>query len=45
VALGLAIRFGLPIPDGVTPQGWTLTSIFVSTVLGLVFEPLPTGGR
>jgi DASS family divalent anion:Na+ symporter len=41
--LGLALRFVVPIPDGLTVQGWSLLSIFVSTIAGLVVEPLAVG--
>jgi len=44
VALGLLIRFGLPIPTGVTPQAWSMLSIFVATISGIVTEPLPAPG-
>eukprot|EP00884_Botryococcus_braunii_P000763 jgi/Botrbrau1/10688/Bobra.139_2s0018.1 len=43
VGLGLAIRFLVPIPVGVTGQSWNLLAIFASTIAGLVLEPLPTG--
>ncbi|KAL6754020.1 2-oxoglutarate/malate translocator [Haematococcus lacustris] len=43
IAVGLAIRFLAPIPAGVSEQGWTLLSIFVTTILGLVLDPLPVG--
>ncbi|GAB4819400.1 hypothetical protein N2152v2_006446 [Parachlorella kessleri] len=43
VSLGLALRFLVPAPAGVTMQAWTLLSIFVSTIAGLVLEPLPVG--
>jgi len=43
VGLGLLIRFAVPIPVGITVQAWTLLSIFVSAIVGLVLEPLPTG--
>ncbi|KAI3437630.1 hypothetical protein D9Q98_000082 [Chlorella vulgaris] len=43
VGLGLALRFLVPIPVGITVQAWTLLSIFVSTIAGLVLEPLPVG--
>ena len=38
-----AILYALPIPAGVTPQGWTLFAIFVGTILGLILQPLPLG--
>ncbi|GIL77807.1 hypothetical protein Vretimale_6661 [Volvox reticuliferus] len=43
IALGLALRFIVPIPEGITAQAWSLLSIFVSTILGLVLDPLPVG--
>lgn len=43
VGLGLALRFLVPIPVGIDVQAWTLLSIFVSTIAGLVLEPLPVG--
>jgi divalent anion:Na+ symporter, DASS family len=43
VAVGLALRFLVPIPVGIDPQGWTLLALFVSTIAGLVLEPLPVG--
>ncbi|KAL3130986.1 cytochrome P450-dit2 [Trebouxia sp. C0009 RCD-2024] len=43
IAIGVALRFLVPIPSGITIQAWTLLSIFVSTITGLVLEPLPTG--
>ncbi|KAL4428826.1 hypothetical protein ABPG77_005264 [Micractinium sp. CCAP 211/92] len=43
VGIGLALRFLVPIPAGITVQAWTLLSIFVSTIAGLVLEPLPVG--
>lgn len=43
IAIGLAIRFLVPIPAGITTQGWQLLSIFATTILGLVLDPLPVG--
>lgn len=43
VSLGLVLQFLVPTPEGITRQGWTLLSIFVSTIAGLVLEPLPVG--
>ena len=34
VAIGLALRFAVPVPAGVTLQAWTLLAIFVSTIAG-----------
>jgi DASS family divalent anion:Na+ symporter len=43
LALGLALRFLVPAPAGISPQGWSLLAIFTSTIAGLVLEPLPVG--
>ncbi|XP_056698888.1 dicarboxylate transporter 2.1, chloroplastic-like [Spinacia oleracea] len=43
ITTGLIIRFAIPKPDNVSPQAWTLLSIFMSTISGLVFAPLPVG--
>jgi DASS family divalent anion:Na+ symporter len=42
--LGLAVRYGAPIPEGVEPASWSLLAFFVTTVAGLVLEPLAPGG-
>jgi len=42
LAAGLIILL-IPRPEGVTPQGWRLLAIFVSTVVGLITQPLPMG--
>lgn len=34
VGVGLALRFLVPVPAGLTLQGWTLLSIFTSTIAG-----------
>ena len=38
VAIGLALRFAVPVPAGVTLQAWTLLAIFVSTIAGARLE-------
>lgn len=43
IAIGLIIRYLIPIPAGVTEQGWSLLSIFATTILGLILDPLPVG--
>lgn len=43
ISVGLILRFAVSIPEGVTPQGWQLLSIFLSTIAGLVLSPLPVG--
>ena len=37
----LAIWF-VPAPEGVDPRGMHMLAIFVGTILGLIFQPLPT---
>ena len=41
VAVTLAIWF-VPAPEGVDPRGMHMLAIFVGTILGLIFQPLPT---
>ncbi|KAF4368353.1 dicarboxylate transporter 2.1, chloroplastic [Cannabis sativa] len=43
VAIGVVVRFFIPKPVEVTPQAWQLLAIFLSTVAGLVLNPLPVG--
>jgi anion transporter len=43
IAVGLIVRYVIPIPVGVSVQGWQLLSIFLATVTGLVAGPLPVG--
>ncbi|PON33159.1 Sodium/sulfate symporter [Parasponia andersonii] len=43
VAIGVVVRFFVPKPVEVTPQAWQLLAIFLSTVTGLVLNPLPVG--
>ena len=42
VALGVALWF-VPAPQGVTTQAWHLLAIFVSTIAGIITQPLPLG--
>eukprot|EP00434_Breviolum_minutum_P001268 symbB.v1.2.001113.t1/scaffold46.1/size430244/4 len=44
VGIGLFIRFLLPIPEGVSAQGWSILALFVATVCGIVTRPLPAPG-
>eukprot|EP00435_Cladocopium_sp_Y103_P049499 s2195_g14.t4 len=44
VGVGLFIRFMLPIPEGVSQQGWSILALFVATVVGIVTRPLPAPG-
>jgi len=43
IAAGLALRFVVPIPSGITAQAWSALAVFATTILGLVLEPLPVG--
>lgn len=43
LAVGLAIRFVIPIPTGVSAQAWSLLAIFAATIVGLLSDPLPIG--
>jgi divalent anion:Na+ symporter, DASS family len=39
----LAIAYAVPRPEGIEPAGWRLLALFVSTVAGLVFQPVSGG--
>ncbi|MBX9702582.1 MAG: anion permease [Silvanigrellaceae bacterium] len=39
--VGFAI-WHIPIPEGLNAQGWHLFAIFVATIIGIIFTPLPT---
>ena len=41
VGLGLALRFLVPVPAGITLQAWSLLSIFVSAIAGATGLPMP----
>ncbi len=41
--LFVILWFLLPIPSGVSTQGWHLFIIFILTILGLIIKPLPMG--
>jgi divalent anion:Na+ symporter, DASS family len=40
--VGVVLWF-LPIPGGVTREGWGLLAIFVATILAIILKPLPMG--
>jgi divalent anion:Na+ symporter, DASS family len=42
VVLGLAI-WAMPAPSGIDARAWPLFAIFVSTIAGLVVQPMPMG--
>lgn len=46
--LGISVAAGVllylaPTPEGVTKQAWQLLAIFVSTIIGIITQPLPLG--
>jgi DASS family divalent anion:Na+ symporter len=41
VVLYLVIAHLIPVPAGITPQGWRQTAIFICVIAGMVTEPLP----
>lgn len=46
--LGISVAAGLlvylaPTPEGVTAQAWKLLAVFVSTIIGIITQPLPLG--
>ncbi|KZV16633.1 dicarboxylate transporter 2.1, chloroplastic-like [Dorcoceras hygrometricum] len=43
ITLGLIFRFAVPKPHAITHQAWSLLSIFITTICGLILSPLPVG--
>ncbi len=43
LSLFIIFWFVIPIPAGVSTQGWHLFIIFMLTILGLIIKPLPMG--
>jgi len=41
VLLFIVISYVIPVPNGVTPQGWRQTAIFICVIAGMVTDPLP----
>ncbi|WP_010299206.1 DASS family sodium-coupled anion symporter [Candidatus Odyssella thessalonicensis] len=42
IIVGISLYF-YPAPGGMDTQGWHLFAIFVATITGLIFKPLPMG--
>lgn len=42
-AIYLAVLYLVPRPEAVQPEGWRLTALFISTVAGLIVQPVPGG--
>ncbi|RPD87407.1 DASS family sodium-coupled anion symporter [Neisseria weixii] len=43
VALALLIWFVIPVPEGVTPDGWHLLAMFVGVVAAIIGKAMPIG--
>src|SRR5262245_17989119 len=41
VAVNAAVVLVLPRPANVTPSGWRVTALFLSTIAGLMIQPMP----
>lgn len=41
--IGILIWF-LPVPEGLSEQGWHMFAIFIATIVGIITKPLPMGG-
>ena len=41
IGVGLVVQFLIPVPAAVTAEAWQLLAIFLTTVVGLILEPLP----
>ncbi|HRP26887.1 MAG TPA: DASS family sodium-coupled anion symporter [Burkholderiaceae bacterium] len=43
LAIGLAIWFVIPPPEGVTPDAWQLLALFVATIAAIIGKAMPIG--
>ena len=43
VLLYVAFVYGVPRPESLTPQAWSLTGLFLCTVVGSIIQPVPGG--
>lgn len=43
VAIGVAIWFFIPVPEGVTANAWHLLALFVGTIAAIIGKALPIG--
>ena len=43
VAVYCVVAYLVPRPEGVKPEGWRLTAIFLATIVGSIIEPIPGG--
>lgn len=44
ISVGAGVLIYLaPTPEGVTAQAWKLLAVFVSTIIGIITQPLPLG--
>lgn len=42
LAVGVVL-WNLPVPTGISVQGWHLFAVFVSVICGIIFKPFPMG--
>lgn len=43
ILIGVIIWFGIPVPDGVTPNAWHMLALFVATIAAIIGKVLPIG--
>src|SRR5256885_5108317 len=46
--IATAVLFGLllmPVPEGLTPKGWQLVAIFLTTIVAIILKVMPIGVR
>jgi len=43
VAVYSLVAYVIPAPEGVKPEGWRLTGLFLATIVGSIMEPIPGG--
>ena len=43
LAITLVIWFGIPVPEGVTPNAWHLLAMFIGTIAAIIGKAMPIG--
>ena len=38
LAIGAMVQFLIPVPDGITRQAWSLLSLFITTIAGMLLK-------
>ena len=39
----LVVLLALPVPEGLTPNGWDMLAIFLTTIVAIILKVMPIG--